>query len=185
MKNNTLTNDFLGGKSNREVVDMGNLKITSNAIYYCGSVLQISNINHMYIKKFMKDPFPIWTILGIILGFLIFLITSIAMKSFNFFSVLGIAAIAISIYFIRKYYQDNKNDKFGLYIQMSSGFFMIIGSEDYSFLEKVQDIIANNFVENNNMPTTINLDNKQIIIGKNDGIVSTGDYAKNESIHRM
>lgn len=185
MQNNKSTNELLGGKSNREVIDMGNLKITSNAIYFCGSVLQISNINIMYIKKFMKDPFPIWTILGIIFGFLIFLITSIAMKSFNFFSFLGIALIAISIYYIVKYYQNNKNDKFGLHILMSNGFHMIIGSEDYYFLERVQDIIADNFVENNNMPATINLDNKQIIIEKNDGIVSTGDYAKNESTHSM
>lgn len=167
------TNNLIGEKDNREVMEVGNLKVSKNAIYFDNSILQISNINHIYIKKFRKDPFPLWTLVGILIGLL------------TLWFLVGIVIIAVSIYFIYKYYKENKNDKFGLHIQMSSGFCMIIGSEDYQFLYDVQEIIAKNFIENNSQPTTINLDNKNIVIEKNEGIVNTGNQANNAYIHNV
>lgn len=168
MKNIKIPAGLLNEKQNRDVMEVGNLRITKNAIYFDGSVLQISNINHIYITKFMKDPFPKWTILGILIGVL------------TLFIVIGAAILAVSIYFLYQYYKENQTDKFGLNIQMSSGFCMVIGSEDCMFLQEVQHIIADNFVENHDMPAVINLDNKQIVIEKNDGIVNTGNHAHNE-----
>lgn len=166
MQNNINLRD-LQYRQNKEVIDAGNLVITKNSIYFNNSVLQISNINYINITKFLKDPFPAGAIFGIIIGVL------------TLWLLIGIIILAISIFSIYKYYKNNKNDKFGLHIQMSSGFCMTIGSEDYSFLIKVKHIISNNFVENNNLPTTINLDNKHIVIKKNEGIVNTGDFTHN------
>lgn len=168
MKSVKIPTGLLNEKQKRDVVEVGNLKITKNAIYFVGSVLQISNINHIYITKFMKAPFPKWTILGILIGIL----------TIPF--VVGIAILALSIYFLYQYYKETRTDKFGLNIQMSSGFCMVIGSEDYIFLQNIQQVIADNFVEKYDMPAIINLDNKQIVIEKNDGIVNTGNYANNE-----
>lgn len=167
------TSNLIGEKNNREVMEVGNLKVSKNAIYFDNSILQISNINHIYIQKFRKAPFPKWTLIGVLIGLL------------TLWFVIGIAILAVSIYFIYMYYKENKDDKFGLHIQMSSGFCMIISSEDYQFLDSVQNIIANNFMENNSLPTTINLDNKHIVIEKNEGIVNTGNQANNAYIHNV
>lgn len=177
MKNDINSVDLLGIKKNKNVIEVGSLKVSKNSIYFDDSVLQISNVNHMYITKFRKDPFPFWTIFGILIGMVALCLRNV------FISIIGIAAIAFSIYLIYSYIQKNKNDTFGLYIQMSSGYYKIISSEDYSFLKGVQSVIADNFIENYNLPTTINLDNKNIVIERNEGVVNTGDNARNEYIN--
>lgn len=80
-----------------------------------------------------------------------------------------------SAFFIYNYISD-RSDKFGLQVEMDSGFTAIFASYDEHFLVKFQNAITHDFIDRTGT-TTINLDKKTII--DNQGVISYGDNASN------
>lgn len=170
-KKSVLENMPFSNNEKRTVQEFGNIKIENNAIYYDKTALQISNIARTWIGKFDKTPFPVWTIIGIVIA-LALLTTKSA-----FFIVVGLTIGVVCGYVIYKY-TSNMTDKFGLQIEMNSGFLAIFSSYDEQFLRNFQNTITNDFIERTGTVTTINLDQKTIVDNK--GIISYGENASNE-----
>ena len=168
-KNSILGNLQFQNNKKKTVQEFGDIKIENNAIYYDKAALQISNISRTWIGKFDKAPFPIWTILGITIA-LVLLFT----KSTTFI-VIGLLIGVFCAYIIYNYIS-NATDKFGLQIEMNSGFVAIFSSVDENFLIGFQNAITNDFIERTGA-TTINLDRKTIVDNK--GVISYGDNATN------
>ena len=161
----------------KAIQEFGNIKIENNAIYYNKSALQISNISRTWIGQFAKDappPFPIWTIVGFIISLgLIF-----AVKQFVAV-IIGIAIAAICGYMIYKHVsRPVEHDRFGLQIEMNSGFLAIFSSYDEKFLQNFQNAITDDFIaRNEHNATTINMDNRTVV--DNNGVISYGDHNSN------
>jgi len=129
-KNNYFNNNI---EDKRIVQEFGNVTIENNAIYHNKSVLQISNISRTWIGQFEKvapPPFPKWTIVGLIIA----LVLIFTVKQFVAV-VIGIAIAVICAYRLYKHINRPKEcDRFGLQIEMNSGFLVIFSSYDEKFL---------------------------------------------------
>ena len=149
----------------RVIQEFGNVTIENNAIYYNQTSLQISNISRTWIGKFEKTPFPRWTLIGIVIGLLV------ALGIF----IVGLVIIAACGLIIYNHFNNNE-EKFGLQIEMNSGFLAIFSSHDNEFLCSFQNAITTDFIERSGS-TEINMDNRTIIDNK--GAISYGENSAN------
>lgn len=71
-------------------------------------------------------------------------------------------------------------DKFGLGIEMNSGYmttFTAIGDDGVRALRELQNEIDNADIHMS--PTIFNMNDYNVTVENNEGVISTGDYAKN------
>lgn len=150
----------------RMIQEFGNVTIENNAIYYDQTSLQISNISRTWIGKFEKTPFPQWPIIGIVIGLIL------VMLGIFIIGLVITAACGLIIYS----HFNNKKDRFGLQIEMNSGFLAIFSSHDNEFLCSFQNAITTDFIERSGS-TEISMDNRTIIDNK--GAISYGENSTN------
>lgn len=121
---------------NQKKIETPTLTIEDNILKYKDSVIQLSNISRCEIAPEPKKTYPIWMIVGLILG--IWMMS----KGFHFegFILFALCCIVFALIF-----NANLNPNLYLTLNLNSGHTILFSSRDKEFLWKAQEVIINSF----------------------------------------
>lgn len=113
------------GKSNAKIVKTPLLTIYNNILKYKNTVIRLNNICKCEISPIPKRTYPIWSFIGLVLGFLILAYGHI---------ILGIVLIGICTIVISVIAYINSDPTEYLVLELNSGSIISFSSRDSEFL---------------------------------------------------
>lgn len=122
-------------KNNKDqVFDNGTIKIHDNLLATSTGIVQVANVSRVYVSKLPQESY----FKGIVI-----LLIGVLICSNNGGMPLGLIVTAIGGFLVYAAYQNNANNKYGLFIEMNSGSSLIFPSGETKFLYDVANFLAN------------------------------------------
>lgn len=123
-------------KNNAKIVKTPLLTIYNNILKYKNTVIKLSNISKCEISSKPKRTYPIWSFIGLVLGFLILA---------NRHIIFGIVLIGVCTIVISAIAYINSDPTVYLILELNSGSIVSFSSKDSDFLWEAQETLIECF----------------------------------------
>lgn len=127
--------DFKGKK----VIKTEQLEIGDNVFRYDHVVIQLNNISYFNVSPMPETPYPIWSLVGAVIGFMLLVFGG------DTFKLIGISAILVCACIIGTIYNNNKKLGDYLTVVLNSGKDFYFECDSKSFLYEVENALLQCF----------------------------------------
>lgn len=117
-----------------QIFDNGTIKIHDNLLATSTGIVQVANVSRVYVSKLPQESY----FRGIVV-----LLIGLLICSSREGMPLGLIVAAVGGIMVYSAYQNNANNKYGLFIEMNSGSSLIFPSGEMKFLYDVANFLAN------------------------------------------
>ena len=166
MENKNSFGSGLFDSKKEKVIATDELQIRGHLLRWKDVVIQISNISQISVGSYPTQPFPMWTLVAILIG----------LFSIQFNILIGLAGLLLGGGVIFMWYQEReskKGYKF-LHLRLNSGTVFSFVFEREDFLRKVLDVFANIFEDvEKNVNNSITIDIKNCEVSGNGSVIDT------------
>lgn len=147
------------------------LTVKGNLIYWYNTIIQISSISTISKRYMTTKKLPMWSVLLIIVSFFVMTINV----------VIGIAVLLVGVAYLGEWiyiaYKNSKLQK--LVFVMNSGETYTIIFDNFTFLDKVFDILSNILISDNDNSNIVFNIKDNTIINKDNTIIKDNQFNDN------
>lgn len=166
MENKNLLNGGLFASKKEKVIETDELQVRGHLLRWKDVVIQISNISQISVGNYPTQPFPMWTLVAILIG----------LFAMQFNVLIGLVGLLLGGGVIFIWYQEReskKGYKF-LHLRLNSGTVFSFVFEQENFLRKVLDVFANIFEDvEKNVNNSVTIDIKNCTVTDNGKVIDT------------
>lgn len=126
----------MNDKKERNVIKTPKLEIDENVMKYESTVVQMSNVTRCEVAPMPKRQYPTWTIIGVVIGIILF---------FNKTFALALVVCAVCGGILAYIYYSNQNLGTYLIFELNSGQILLFSCDNKRFLMDAQRAVVDCF----------------------------------------